>query len=1026
MKPIRLEVKGLYSYREAAVIDFESLTQSGLFGIFGPVGSGKSAILEAITFALYGETARMSQLERSYNMMNLQSDELFIDYQFQVRGIIYRFTASSTRNSRNFNDIRNLRRSAYQKTEGGWVPLEKGATESAETIIGLNYKNFRRTIIIPQGKFQEFLQLTRKDRTTMLEELFNLERFNLQSRTASLTKETQLLLSRQEGQMEQMAGVTGERVATLDSELIQLEKEQDGRRERLAGLEAKEKEYSRMGLLYRELESVRSGLKDAEKDVELCDLREAELVRREDAVRIFSLPMERLKELRLEAGARRNEEGGLLKEEMELKAKYTRWESERNDFLKNYSRRDENVKTGEGLVRLVHLLDKEDEIREHVLRKDVLDGKIRGLGIREADCRLKFERLKSDIASDRSSLPSSSERMALQRWMDERGRFLKELEQRRDSLKLIETEIGEVEVKRNLLVSASLFADSLGIDPEQEDIADAENKLREKRRISLGETADKEVRQRLIVLADNLTPGEACPLCGSAEHPSPAAADTFDKGSISDEGAESESDDFEGTWELFGRLKTELLIILSRIKSGRTRAEELASEILSLEREEEQHRSGFRWQGFASADISRDQEVLDSFSRKEKSLEFKAAELEELEDELETLRKESSLLGAEGVSAGENLAGVSAVAASLRLELTDEFLNRWKGFSKEELLSESKEIKDLLEKQEEERELVEAGGKELERLLDSSSHKLEFNSELLDKLSVKIGENEKALDTLLSGSSFVSIKQVEDILAVDIPIKEERHRIRKIREGVLELQTRSRSLENEIGGFVFLEKEYESLVDEIKSIRIEWEESSRKIGEVAEGLRELRDQLEVKKKLEADIGIQRAREDNLKKLGSLFKARGFVGYVSTLYLRELVAGANVRFEKLCHQSMKLELNEDNSFAVRDFLNGGKVRSVKTLSGGQTFQAAFSLALALADSVNSGNSQTGEEGFFFLDEGFGSLDRDSLRIVMEALWSLGRENRVVGVISHVEEMREEIPSCLIVSRDEERGSSIAPG
>ncbi len=103
-----------------------------------------------------------------------------------------------------------------------------------------------------------------------------------------------------------------------------------------------------------------------------------------------------------------------------------------------------------------------------------------------------------------------------------------------------------------------------------------------------------------------------------------------------------------------------------------------------------------------------------------------------------------------------------------------------------------------------------------------------------------------------------------------------------------------------------------------------------------------------------------------------------------------------------------------------------MRSVKTLSGGQTFQAAFSLALALADSVNCGISQTGEEGFFFLDEGFGSLDRDSLRIVMEALWSLGRENRVVGVISHVEEMREEIPSCLIVSRNEERGSYITPG
>ena len=80
MIPVKLEIEGLYSYQEKAVIDFARLTEGKLFGIFGQVGSGKSALLEAITFALYGETERMGSVGRKYNMMNLRSDKLFIRF----------------------------------------------------------------------------------------------------------------------------------------------------------------------------------------------------------------------------------------------------------------------------------------------------------------------------------------------------------------------------------------------------------------------------------------------------------------------------------------------------------------------------------------------------------------------------------------------------------------------------------------------------------------------------------------------------------------------------------------------------------------------------------------------------------------------------------------------------------------------------------------------------------------------------------------------------------------------------------
>ena len=103
------------------------------------------------------------------------------------------------------------------------------------------------------------------------------------------------------------------------------------------------------------------------------------------------------------------------------------------------------------------------------------------------------------------------------------------------------------------------------------------------------------------------------------------------------------------------------------------------------------------------------------------------------------------------------------------------------------------------------------------------------------------------------------------------------------------------------------------------------------------------------------------------------------------------------------------------------LNDGQLRSVKTLSGGQTFQAALSLAIALADQVQQ-QAKT-KQNFFFLDEGFGSQDQKSLQIIFQTLKSLRKENRIVGVISHVEELHQEIDTFLHVENDPTNGSKI---
>jgi exonuclease SbcC len=198
MIPIQLTIQGLYSYQEKQTIDFTQLTAANLFGIFGSVGCGKSSILEAITFALYGKT-------------DLKSDELLIEFIFETgkAQTAYRATVAGKRNSKNFEDVKKLDRKAYKKIDNQWSPIDTDALEQA---IGLSYENFKRTIIIPQGQFQEFLQLGNKDRTQMMKELFNLAKYEFFYKVTALESKNNAAKQNIEGQLQQLGAIDLEQV----------------------------------------------------------------------------------------------------------------------------------------------------------------------------------------------------------------------------------------------------------------------------------------------------------------------------------------------------------------------------------------------------------------------------------------------------------------------------------------------------------------------------------------------------------------------------------------------------------------------------------------------------------------------------------------------------------------------------------------------------------------------------------------------------------------------------------------------
>lgn len=179
MKPRNLKIEGLNSFIECQEIDFTKLTERGLFGIFGPTGCGKSTILDAITIAMYGKIARGST-----DFINSCCSELKVSYEFEIGPAGERKIYCIDRvMKKDKNDPRKYKTSLARivdKTDGGEkVTAEKArdVEEKIQEILGLTFDDFTRSVVLPQGKFSEFLKLKPTDRGNMLERIFGLEKY---------------------------------------------------------------------------------------------------------------------------------------------------------------------------------------------------------------------------------------------------------------------------------------------------------------------------------------------------------------------------------------------------------------------------------------------------------------------------------------------------------------------------------------------------------------------------------------------------------------------------------------------------------------------------------------------------------------------------------------------------------------------------------------------------------------------------------------------------------------------------------
>jgi exonuclease SbcC len=291
----------------------------------------------------------------------------------------------------------------------------------------------------------------------------------------------------------------------------------------------------------------------------------------------------------------------------------------------------------------------------------------------------------------------------------------------------------------------------------------------------------------------------------------------------------------------------------------------------------------------------------------------------------------------------------------------------------------------------------------------------------ISELKQNIDNIEKELTPLMEKFQLNSKDEIFNILLKKINVEETRKIIQAFVVSHEVIKNNVATLTDKLKLVDLDENKYKEKEKEVTELEQKVEEQAIFTTKLSGELERLERDLKEKGNLLLKFEEIDKRLKNIAVLENMFKGAGFVNYVSAVYLKNLCNAANHRFHRLTNNQLSLQLNDNNEFEIIDYLNGGKSRSVKTLSGGQSFQVSLSLALALAENVQS--SSKADKSFFFIDEGFGTQDKDSVNIVFETLNSLYKENKIVGIISHVDELKEKIPVSISVVKDEDQGSLV---
>ena len=1009
MIPVQLTLEGLYSYQERQSIDFSHLTEAGLFGIFGAVGSGKSSILEAISFALYGETERLNkQDKRAYNMMNLKANKSFIQFDFiNHENKNFRVQREFRRNSKKFDDVKPVQATFYKKHNENWIPLEHS---DCEKIIGLSYANFKRTIIIPQGQFKEFLELGATERTNMMKEIFSLQQYDLQNNASILNNKNTAALNQLEGQLKGFEDINEENIS-IQRELLETEKQK----------------FENINIEFKKAEDHFRQLKNLKTDFQLLNSKKenfAKLLTEKEKIDALEAktdlydkiscafnPLISEKE-KLQSELHHLQKEQTLNAEL-LKETLSKVDQNKKEFeavLPKYETLSDSKIQENDLNLIFQMLTYSTDIKSLKERTENGFAKVKEVENFQKTIKEKISGLHAQLENLRPKKLDTNLLLNVGNWFSEQ-RNLSDSFQKQTS-KITEIKTGLLKIEKEL--------QPFNIDPENftQEFRLKMDRLESDKTKSLAKKSQLEVQQQLAHFVDELHDGKSCPLCGSLQHPHIVEIDdvTAEMNLLNEHLAQI---DFQQKEILSHISVVEKILERKKIQQSQLNTEE--KNLNDIKIQVENHQKLFIWKEFNP------QNETEFLSKKSESFAIEkqidelqkqiSAEQENLEKSQKQLDKFNEALQDFKLKEHEVETKITTNEANLKIL-------RWNDY-REKSVSEVGKLYSDLSKTNLETEQNYQNLKKQEQELAVKLSAEETTKKELEKRSLSLNEeiskNNSQINNALTENKFAYLHEIEPLLAQKIDVAAAKNQIQKFRIEFETLKNGISELETKLEGFNFDENRFTEAETQFKTLESEKTNANNAVIKISSEIDRLVMEFSKKENLLKEFSKLQKRAENLKIMTNLFKGAGFVQYVSSIYLRQLCDQANIRFHRMTRNQLSLQLNENNDFEIIDYLNEGRSRSVKTLSGGQAFQVSLSLALALAESVQT--NARADKNFFFIDEGFGTQDLESVNVVFETLTSLQKENRIVGIISHVEELKEKMPVSLNIRKDEERGSLI---
>ncbi|MEL4362517.1 AAA family ATPase [Shewanella algae] len=1051
MRPLILEMHAFGPFADCQRIDFTELGDKPLFLINGPTGAGKTTILDAICFALYGKTTG-NEREGSQMRCDNADDGLLTEVYFsfelgQKRYSIRRCPEQQRAKSRGDGftlqkSEAELKRLLPDGTEELLVASKvTDANACIEELTGLDVDQFRQVMVLPQGKFRELLLADSKEREKIFSQLFQTHIYRrieerLKQQALEIKAKARDLQSRRAGILE-TAGV--ESLEQLTAEIAAVTPS-------LTEATSNKQKAS-------------DALAQSTKTLDNAKALTAEFERRKLLQTQLNALEERRAEIELHQqtleNARKAEK--LLPSLKELQFRQQEWQqakAKEADYAKQLQSAEQRLKQAtDDKATLAELDEHGNKLRRELEQLDKLQPAINELK------QLTEEHELGLVELGRLERAEQQSRTELEQWQQQQQKLKSEANElfssaeRQGSLhqalaalntRLEKTEqLGHIKQKWQQAQAGLQQAEAHGHQCK----AERQSAETEHQRLQLAWHTGQ-----AAILAAKLQPGQPCPVCGGLEHPAPAemAQDIpgeteLNRARDAEQQATARHEAARSDYRNIKRQTEELQLELQRL-SAELQACAAADVMVDVKTDattEAKADAAMDADSYAKADltmeidrlVSRRRQLLNELQQAEaaqtrlnncrqqlqqaeQQVEQRLKHRETQLQQLQQLREQLSLAGARKDAA---LAALPNEYHSLAAEAALELMAR-------QLEQKQSEWQQLKQQQQDINQQYTEAVSQHKALMQALASSREDNARA-EQFAIKA---QQTLDDALKQSGFAGRQALEQAQLDEVQMQALAEKIEAWRTQRSEQQTLLKAMDERLAG---------QSLPELGQLESLWQQQQQQLAEAEDAWQTFNNRMQSLKGTEAQLNKEalaaQALEQEYALIGTLSDvANGnshskvsLQRFVLSVLLDDVLLEASRRLALMSKGRYRLLRKEDRAkgnkasgleLEVEDAYSS-KVRPVATLSGGESFMAALSLALGLSDVVQAYAGGI-KLDTLFIDEGFGSLDQDSLELAVRTLMDLQSSGRMIGVISHVSEMKEQI-SCRIDINKHALGSSI---